>query len=113
MALRTRSFKFDTIIGTKKSVLDKIIGFQPWVCGADTELHQRLIFNKMSQKTIDGISFYRRIHDKNLTIKDGTNYKSKLRKNYISIINNNKSNNSWPNPEKRITEEYRKINLKK
>lgn len=103
--------KADTIIGTKKNVLDKIIGFQPWICAADTELYDRLVYNSKTQKTIEGISFYRRIHGKNLTIKKTTNHKSEIRKKYIDILNKNKTQNNWPNPENRVTEEYRKIKL--
>lgn len=106
-----QDLRADTVIGTKKNVLDKIIGFQPWLCAADTELYERLIFNNMIQKTIEGISFYRRVHHKNLTIKKETNHKSEIRKKYISILNENKIQNNWPNPERRVTEDYRKIKL--
>lgn len=102
----------DSVIGIKKSVIDKMIGFQPWVCGADSEFLERLLFNGFNFKRIDGVSFYRRIHEKNLTIKKDTNFKSEIRKQYIKIIEQNKSKKDWPNPESRITEEYTKIKFK-
>ena len=111
--LLNENLKSDTIIGTKKTILDKIVGFQPWFCGADSELYERLVFNKMTEKTIDGLSFYRRIHDKNLTIRKETSNRSEIRKKYLDILKENKTKNIWTNPEKRVTEEYRKIKFDK
>lgn len=96
----------DAIIGIKKEIFCNLNGFYPWMCSADSEFSFRLIYNKISCKTLDGISFYRRLHDNNLTVKKETNFKSQLRKNYLHIIKQRKQANFWPNPEIREVGDY-------
>jgi GT2 family glycosyltransferase len=90
------------IIGIKKNVFEELNGFESWICGADTEFLDRLSFKGFSTKVIDDISFFRRIHNQNLTIKSETNFKSELRKEYTRILNEKKSTRNWTNPTKLI-----------
>jgi len=98
------------VLGVNKKVFDKLIGFENWKCGADTEFLNRSSFNNISSKIVDGISFYRRLHDKNLTINPETNFKSSLRNTYVNILNKKRSTKNWYNPNI-IKKEYKKIKL--
>lgn len=96
------------VLGVNKKIFDQLIGFENWKCGADTEFLERCSFNNISSKVIDVISFYRRLHNKNLTIKPETNFKSTLRNSYVSILNKKRASKYWSNPE-HIKKEYKKI----
>jgi hypothetical protein len=69
-------------LGIYKKLFNQYNGFEPWSCGADSEFKMREEGNKLKTKKTDQILYYRRRHDKNLTIKPETNHKSKLRQSY-------------------------------
>lgn len=83
----------------KKNVLEELVGFQDWVCNADVEFRLRANFKKYKVKEDKEISFNRRRHTKNLTIKKDTNMKSELRKKYEKIIELKSTLSEWINPE--------------
>jgi hypothetical protein len=74
------------VFAIKKDLFLKMNGFEPWVCAADTEFHNRIrkrnILTKMTPETL----FYRRIHNFGLTSRKDTGYGSELRKKYKEII---------------------------
>jgi glycosyltransferase involved in cell wall biosynthesis len=96
------------VFGVKKSVFDKFVCFEPWKCAADSEFIERVSFHKISSTTVQGVSFYRRLHDKNLTIKSETNMKSELRKGYKNQIDKKIWSGDWSNPKK-VVAQFRKI----
>ena len=99
------------VIGVKKDFFLSTNGFYNWICAADTEFEHRLSHDNVKIGIIDGISFYRRIHKNNLTIKKETNNRSDLRKKYIEIINKKIKDNMWAKPEILYIGDYRKIKL--
>ncbi len=90
---------YNAVIGIKKTILLKENGFYPWKCAADTELDDRLIGKGYTSSRLEGISYYRRIHDNNLTIKKETGHGSKIRQGYVNIINSNNKLKNWPSPK--------------
>jgi glycosyltransferase involved in cell wall biosynthesis len=90
----------------KKNVLEKLVGFQNWICNADIEFTMRSSFNKFKIKEDDLISFKRRRHNKNLTTKKETNMQSELRQEYVKIITNKHKRKDWSNPKIEIKEYY-------
>lgn len=101
----------DAVIGIKKSVFNELNGFYPWRCAADSEFSERLVHFQKIGTTLSGISYNRRIHENNLTVKKDTNLKSKKRSGYRFIIGENRKKGDWPNPEIKYTEDYNKIEL--
>ncbi len=99
----------DAIMGIKKNIFNKLNGFYPWKCAADTEMDYRMKYNNLKTSKLEGISYYRRIHDDNLTIRKDTGHNSPIRNEYVKIINNNIKNNSWPSPEIKTISPYVKI----
>jgi glycosyltransferase involved in cell wall biosynthesis len=91
------------VFGIKKSFFEKLNGFEGWRCAADTEFHLRAKYNKIISKNIPNVSFYRRLHSKNLTIKSSTKYGSSIRQNYIKIINQKTRTNKWTLDKKNIS----------
>lgn len=98
------------VLGVNKKIFDQLIGFENWKCGADSEFLNRLSVNNIFSKIINDISFFRRLHNKNLTINPETNFKSKLRNSYVEILNKKRVTKNWYNP-KIIKKEYKKIKL--
>jgi glycosyltransferase involved in cell wall biosynthesis len=98
------------VFGVKKSVFDRFTCFEPWKCAADSEFIERVTFHKITTKTVEGVSFHRRLHDKNLTLKPDTNMKSKLREEYKNQIQQKVWTGNWNNPNK-VVAQYRKIKL--
>jgi len=98
------------VLGVNTNVFDKLICYENWRCGADTEFLERMSYNNVSQKIIDKISFYRRLHNSNLTIDSKTNFKSTLRNSYVSILNKKRATKDWSNPSI-VKKEYEKIKL--
>ena len=96
----------DAVIGIKKSVFNSLNGFYPWRCGADTELENRLRHNNFKYKVLEGISYYRRLHGENLTMRKETGHGSPIRSEYVNIINRNIRANSWPTPQTNTIETY-------
>lgn len=98
------------VFGIKKSIFNNFVCFEPWKCAADSEFIERVSFHKINSKTIEGVSFHRRLHDKNLTLKPDTNMKSKLRESYKNQIQQKIWSGKWENPNK-VVSPYRKIKL--
>ena len=98
------------VFGVKKSVFDRFTCFEPWKCAADSEFIERVTFHKITTKTVEGVSFHRRLHDKNLTLKPDTNMKSKLREEYKNQIQQKVWKGNWNSPNK-VVAQYRKIKL--
>jgi glycosyltransferase involved in cell wall biosynthesis len=96
----------DAVIGIKKSVFNSLNGFYPWKCGADTELENRLRHNNFKYKVLEGISYYRRLHGENLTMRKETGHGSSIRSEYVNIINRNIKANHWPHPQTKTIETY-------
>lgn len=82
------------------SVFKKIGGFQPWICGADTEFIKRCESNRINSLNLGNYLFYRRIHSNSLTQNKKTNFQSQER---IRISKWIKSNKDWKIPIKPIT----------
>jgi hypothetical protein len=72
----------------KRKVLNKIIGYRPWLCAADAEFLLRIKKNNFKIKKLDKFLFNRRTHNKSLTKNEKTSWGSELRKSYIKEINN-------------------------
>lgn len=83
------------VFGIKKSTFLKLKGFEDWKCAADTEFQLRSKHNKIQIINIAKSFFYRRIHSQNLTVRNDTNWRSSLRKGYVSKINKKISSHSW------------------
>ena len=73
----------------KKSLFKKLGGYQPWMCGADSELFVRGK-DVMKVKIIKDPLFERRVHDNNLTRRSDTGVKSKMREEYKKLIGKHK-----------------------
>ncbi len=86
------------VFAIKKDLIAKHIGFFPWRCGADTEFYCRLKYKNEKCLNIKKPMFLRRIHSKNLTMSESTNFKSEARQRYISIIERKIESNQWVNP---------------
>jgi glycosyltransferase involved in cell wall biosynthesis len=101
----------DAVIGIDKEIFKKLNGFYPWRCAGDSEFEKRLGFNGFKSDKLGGVSYYRRVHSNNLTVRPETNFKSKIREEYRNILKQNSIDNNWPNPEEIVTEKYTKIEL--
>lgn len=75
------------VFSIDKQLFYELGGFKPWRCAADTEFLQRTNGLEIGFNIMKNIAFYRRIHDKNLTISPKTGLKSDLRKEYTEQIN--------------------------
>ena len=83
-----------------KSIINKLGGFMPWKCGADTEFMKRCTNNNISEIRLNEYVFYRRIHSNSLTQNKSTDHKSTVRniaKNYI------RTNRDWSIPIDMVT----------
>lgn len=69
----------------KKSVVKKIGGFKPWICGADTDFLKRAK-NVCSVKNIIEVLFYYRNHQGSLTQDPMTGKDSLIRQGYIKQL---------------------------
>lgn len=85
----------DGVLFIKKEIFKRIGGFRGWKCAADSDAIFRLGKSLNTKIARAPQHFFRRIHDMQLTKLSRTNYKSKLRKKYISIFEANK-NSSTP-----------------
>lgn len=79
---------FHTIgqLGILKTKFLSLNGYEPWLCGADSEFKQRESYSKMNVSYTNDVLYYRRRHTKNLTIKKETGQNSQIRNKYNSII---------------------------
>ncbi len=96
----------DAVIGIKKDVFEKLNGFYPWKCGADTEFTKRLEHLGYKSGVLEGISYYRRLHGENLTMRDKTKHGSVIRNKYVDIIQRNEKLKYWPSPDIKIKGNY-------
>jgi glycosyltransferase involved in cell wall biosynthesis len=96
----------DAVIAIKRHVFNSLNGFYPWVCAADTEFHNRLIYNKLRSTLLDGVAYYRRLHGENLTMRKETGHGSAIRNKYVEYINNCQRTSSWLNPQTKTTKDY-------
>lgn len=88
------------VISYNKKIFEEYGGFQPWICGSDTELLLRIdIFGKdLKINKINKILFKRRVHSQSLTQDPKTGRGSSLRKHYQKKIRQIKNK-----PQKKIT----------
>ena len=96
----------DAVICVKKDVVNALNGFHPWKCGADTEFAYRLEHNNFKKGKLEGVSYYRRLHGENLTMRKETGHGSHIRNQYVNIINQCIRNKHWPNPNIKTIEQY-------
>lgn len=96
----------DAVIAINRNVFNKLNGFYPWVCAADTEFTKRLEHNKIKCNVIKDLCYYRRLHGDNLTLSKETGYKSAIRSKYVDYIAKCEREKHWPNPEHKITDGY-------
>ena len=73
-----------------KSIINRLGGFMPWMCGADTEFMKRCSINGIREIKLTDYVFYRRIHGNSLTQHVSTNHRSKIRDVARAYIKNNK-----------------------
>jgi hypothetical protein len=73
------------VFAIKKDIFLIFNGFEPWRCAADSEFMNRLYRNHIKVKMTNEVLFHRRLHSNNLTVKQDTNYHSKLRGKYHSL----------------------------
>jgi hypothetical protein len=78
------------VFGIKKSVFNKMNGFEPWMCAADSDFMGRLYKNRHKLKYTNKINFYRRIHKNGLTSRPDTGMSSPLRSKYAKLSKNKK-----------------------
>jgi glycosyltransferase involved in cell wall biosynthesis len=70
-------------------------GFEPWICAADGEFYWRLTKNNIVSKDLDFVGLYYRRHGQNLTLQQGTNMNSPLRKRYHDLKNKKIKTNDY------------------
>lgn len=87
------------VFGAKKSVFNRLIGFQPWHCNADVEFVNRAEFRKLKIQTLYPINFLRREHEQNLTKRQDTGMQSEIRKTYEQEIDRRRKEKDWQNPQ--------------
>jgi len=89
-----------------KNTFNKIGGFQPWKCAADTEFIKRCLKNGVVSIELKYSLFYRRIHSESLTQNVKTNYRSPARITHAKWIENNRN---WSIPIIPQIVEFKKI----
>lgn len=70
---------------------DKLGGFPPWKCGADTESKLRAEYMGIKHAVLPEYTYLARQHATQLTRSDETSGKSALRQQYISLINRDRA----------------------
>jgi hypothetical protein len=88
----------------KKEIFEKLNGFEPWRCEADSEFVIRLFKNNYRGIMSNNLDFYRRIHNKGLTSREDTGYNSPLRMSYKQKYL--KKTDFGPLKHKKITASY-------
>lgn len=68
------------IISCGKDIMEKLKGFEPWICAADTEFIERAERNGVKQKFMDKATVRVHKHPGSLTKDASTNLRSKLRR---------------------------------
>ena len=74
------------VFGVRKDVFIKMNGFEPWKCAADSEMSWRLRSNGFKSDMIHQVLFFRRRHGNNLTTRQDTGARSKIRADYAMTI---------------------------
>lgn len=92
----------------RKNVFEKLKGFEPWLCAADSEFHARLGFNGYVSTKTNESCFLRRIHPLGLTSRKDTGWGSQLRNEYVKMINNKKN---WEPLTDMVTANYQTIHI--
>lgn len=92
-----------------KETFNRIGGFQPWMCGADTEFMKRGANNGIVDIDLNDYMFYRRVHGNSLTINAKTNHRSAVRETARTYI---RTNRDWTIPIVKKTVELTKITEK-
>ncbi len=80
----------DGVFAINKNLFLSLNGYEPWMCGADSEMVWRVQSNNKKIKLINDCLFYRRRHNNSLTVKSDTNDTSQIRAKYRSILNDKK-----------------------
>ena len=100
----------DGVFAINKQLFLSFNGYEPWICGADSEMVWRIQSNNKKIKLINDFLFYRRRHNNSLTVKSDTNEKSLIRLKYREILNEKKTkgkngplNSITSHPNYRIT----------
>jgi glycosyltransferase involved in cell wall biosynthesis len=88
--LNSKKLLGEGVFGIKKSVFNKMNGFEPWMCAADSDFMGRLYKNRHKLKFTNKINFYRRIHKNGLTSRSDTGMSSPLRSKYAKLSKNKK-----------------------
>lgn len=70
----------------ERRVWDRLGGFRPWRCGADTDFRDRVIASGLDICVVEKFLYYRRVHQESLTAHPSTNFKSELRQGYIDLL---------------------------
>ena len=69
-------------IGFSKTVLEKLGGFEPWICAADSDFLRRAEGKNIPAFVFPQVGYWYRQHDVQLSKKAGTHLKSDLRAGY-------------------------------
>jgi hypothetical protein len=69
-----------------RSLLNRLGGFQPWWCHADTEFIRRATWSRASRRIVKDYLYLRRVHPDSLTQSSMTGYGSPLREHYSQQI---------------------------
>ena len=70
----------------RKEVWEKLGGFKPWKCAADSEFFTRAKFFGFKKAAIHQHRYMRRVHENSLTQLKDTAIKSDVRQEYVDII---------------------------
>lgn len=82
---QTKICKHDGILFINKNIFNKIGGYRPWRCAADSDCIKRL--RKITTVKRTEQFYFLRKHENQLTNRSETGYNSELRKSYINIMN--------------------------
>lgn len=103
---KIETIRNDAVIGIRKSVFNKLNGFQPWRCSADTEFTYRLKWNNFKSTILPTLAYHRRLHGNNITLSGNTAHGGPIRNAYEAIIEKCKKEKFFTNPETKIKQEY-------
>jgi hypothetical protein len=81
-----RSRPSDGQFAMTRAVFDRLGGFRPWLCHADSEFLQRARWSGVSFAVATSYLYLRRVHERSLTSARQTGYASSLRGRYAQQI---------------------------
>lgn len=87
----------------ERRVWDRLGGFRPWRCGADTDFRDRFIASGLDICVVEEFLYYRRVHRDSLTAHPSTNFKSQLRQRYIDLLDAHRMTYRQADADYRIT----------